>query len=499
MVEGERTAGRSDAELVQAFLDGDRGAFAAIFDRHGPAIHGFCTRVLGDPHTAADATQDAFVVAARRLGTLRDPARLRPWLYAVARNECTRQGRARDRVVPVEDVELMAASDRATDDATGAVEAAEVGALLWDAAAGLDDKDRILLELQLRHGLQGAELAEAAGIPAGQISMATGRLQERLERSVGALLVLRGARRECAGLQAVLDGWDGTFSVLTRKRVARHIDACDQCGERQRALVAPLGSLAVVPAVVPFALDDLPEGLRARVLGAVDDALGATPGDGVGGGGRGRRLVAAVAVVVLLLIGAAVGVRALGDDDGPTQVAAGSGAGSVTTTARATTTAARAATTSTTLPRATTTTTAATTPTSPASGGATTTVATTAPGSPKPPPTTTVPPNAAPKVGTPTSSGSATMQTSCNPANDRRTISAPVSDDHGIAKVVLRWTHSSSGAGEKPMVQSGGSWTAVLGPFETAGTATYRVVATDASGRTTSSATGAVTVDPCPG
>ena len=34
---------------------------------------------------------------------LRDPSRLRPWLYAIARNECTRHGRARDRAVPVDD------------------------------------------------------------------------------------------------------------------------------------------------------------------------------------------------------------------------------------------------------------------------------------------------------------------------------------------------------------------------------------------------------------
>ena len=44
--------------------------------------------VLSEPEDAADAVQDTFVIAAARLGGLRDPRKLRPWLYAVARNEC---------------------------------------------------------------------------------------------------------------------------------------------------------------------------------------------------------------------------------------------------------------------------------------------------------------------------------------------------------------------------------------------------------------------------
>ena len=38
--------------------------------------------------------QDTFVIAAGKLGGLRDPRKLRPWLYAVARNECHRRLRA---------------------------------------------------------------------------------------------------------------------------------------------------------------------------------------------------------------------------------------------------------------------------------------------------------------------------------------------------------------------------------------------------------------------
>ena len=255
-----------DVQLVGAIRGGDRQAFAQLYDRYAPAIHAFCSRMLNEPHTAADATQDTFVVAAQRLDQLRDPTRLRAWLYAIARNECTRHGRARGRVVPVAEPEVVSPVD--ADEPAAAASSAEVARLLWTAADGLDDRDRLLLELNVRHGLEGKELADAAGLPSGQISMATGRMRERIERSLGALLVARKGRSDCPGLQAVLADWDGTYSVLVRKRVARHVDGCDVCERRRASLVAPLGSLAALP----FALPDAD--IRERVLGLVDHLVG---------------------------------------------------------------------------------------------------------------------------------------------------------------------------------------------------------------------------------
>ena len=52
-------------------------------------LFGYCHVMLSDREDAADSIQDTFVVAATRLGDLQDPRKLRPWLYAVARNECT--------------------------------------------------------------------------------------------------------------------------------------------------------------------------------------------------------------------------------------------------------------------------------------------------------------------------------------------------------------------------------------------------------------------------
>jgi RNA polymerase sigma factor (sigma-70 family) len=275
-VRPRRPDARDDAELVRAATAGDRGAFAAIYDRYADRLHDFCWSVLRDRDEAADATQDAFVVAAERLGQLRDPERLRPRLYAVARSQAHRRIRARSRVAPEEQMTDL------PDPASGPEQAAEqsdLRDLVWNAAAGLSERDRALLDLHLRHGLEGAELGEAMGVEPGHAYVLLNRLRAQVERSLGALLVARLGRDDCPELSEILTDWDGRFSPLIRKRVARHVDTCPTCTGRRRAAASPLALLASVPPL------PAPASLRARVLERVDLTAGSGDG-GPGGGGE---------------------------------------------------------------------------------------------------------------------------------------------------------------------------------------------------------------------
>jgi len=267
---------QTDAELVAFARRGDRSAFAAIYDRYADKLFEFSRSVLRDSEVAADVTQDTFVLAAERLEQLREPSKLRAWLYAIARNEATRHGRARSRTAPTDEVAEVA-SDRAGPEELSARD--DLATLVWDAAAGLSERDRILLELTVRQGLDGQELADAIGTtPANAYSMAS-RLRDQVERSLGALLVARHARQDCDELQVLLAGWDGSFSPLVRKRVARHVERCEICGERRRSLASPLALLATIP-VVPA-----PAELREQVLGRIDLISHSSP---VGRHGRRR-------------------------------------------------------------------------------------------------------------------------------------------------------------------------------------------------------------------
>ena len=191
-----------------------------------------------------------FCTAAVQLTKLRDPDKLRPWLYAIARNEALRCIRLRRRECASDELPEAPSFEAGPDTLAARTELAN---LIAEAAGGLSDRDRSVLELSYRHGLDGPELAEALGVSPSNATKLVQRLRETIERSLGALLVARGAQRnpqECPELGAILANWDGHFNVLMRKRIARHIDDCATCERNRRNLVSPKALLGVVPILV---------------------------------------------------------------------------------------------------------------------------------------------------------------------------------------------------------------------------------------------------------
>jgi RNA polymerase sigma factor (sigma-70 family) len=274
---------RSDAALVQAYLAGDRDALGALYDRFSPGLFDTARAMLRDSDAAGDVVQDVFCVAATRLAQLRDPDRVKPWLYAVARHEIyrrtkrrSREGSSLDAYVEARGDDPMASPDPFAE-AAGVV-SADLASFVRDAAAGLDESDQLLLELSARQGLVGADLAAAMGISAGQAHSMLFRMRERLERAVGAVVVARAGRRRCPELATVLTNWDGSFDVLWRKRIARHIDACDTCQETRKGAAV----LSLAGAAPAFAA---PLALRDRTLHAAEAAARAAgSGEGSGSG-----------------------------------------------------------------------------------------------------------------------------------------------------------------------------------------------------------------------
>ncbi len=286
-----------DAELVRLAAAGDRDAWGSIYDRYADRLHDYCWSILRDRHEAEDALHDAFVTAATKLHQLRDPASLRPWLYTICRTHALARTRRRAREQPTDELPEMTAPSSDVDDP----DIEYLRQLVWDAAGGLAPRDRSVLDLHLRQGLQGQELAAALGVKEHHATVLLGRVRDHVDRSLGALLVARTGRRDCAELDELLVGWDGSLSPLLRKRVARHIDNCDVCRERRRRMVSPAALLAGVP-ILPA-----PGYLRDRVL---DDVALASSGHSDGQYVNTRVphwavLAAAAAVGLLVVVGAA--------------------------------------------------------------------------------------------------------------------------------------------------------------------------------------------------
>jgi RNA polymerase sigma factor (sigma-70 family) len=245
-----------DREVVAAIVAGDPDGLAEAYDRYAVPLYAYCCSMLREPADAADAVQDTFLVAIAKLRGLRDPAKLRPWLYAVARNESLRRLRAGNAVTALEEADLVPIPSASV---ASQAERADLQDLVRHAIDGLNPGDRDVIELNLSHQLEGDDLADALGVSRNHAHALLSRARNQLERSLGALIVARTGRKACPGLAVMLADWDGRLTVLMRKRISRHIEQCQSCGERKRRELTPALFAGAIPlvAVLPGFRDQL--------------------------------------------------------------------------------------------------------------------------------------------------------------------------------------------------------------------------------------------------
>ncbi len=86
-----------DGTLVWGVRNGDRSAFAELYDRRARLIRAICYDESRSSQTAADLTQEVFLRAYKNLGRLNEPDRFAAWLVGIARQVCREWRRRRRR------------------------------------------------------------------------------------------------------------------------------------------------------------------------------------------------------------------------------------------------------------------------------------------------------------------------------------------------------------------------------------------------------------------
>ncbi len=97
-----------ERDLIRRAQEGEREAFAELYDRHYLAIYNYFYYRLGDRETAEDLTADLFVRMVEKIDRYRDRGRpFLAWLYTIARNLLTdHYRRRRGEAVPLDDLPL---------------------------------------------------------------------------------------------------------------------------------------------------------------------------------------------------------------------------------------------------------------------------------------------------------------------------------------------------------------------------------------------------------
>lgn len=158
------------AVLIRA-SNGDPEALAQIMAAHSGDMARICMVISGDAEVVNEAVQAAWASAWRRLGSLRDPARLRPWLMAIAANQARQVLRSARRRRGYED----SVTPPAPADPGARAELLD----LAEAVSHLESDERRLLGLRFVGGLTSEEIARELG---GSASAVRGRIARIVKR-----------------------------------------------------------------------------------------------------------------------------------------------------------------------------------------------------------------------------------------------------------------------------------------------------------------------------
>jgi DNA-directed RNA polymerase specialized sigma24 family protein len=249
-----------DSEIVSAMRVSALAALAglaAAYDKYAPRLYGYCCWLLGESDAASEALRDTFVFAMTDLHGIGSPDRLRPHLYAVARDECRQRQQPQTAVPP-------------TRRPPGNRRPTSLRELIADTLASLDEREREVVELVFRHGLNHADLAFVLNMPRRQASALATRIQGQLVDTLAVPIVAYTGTQACPKLNDLLSGWDGHLTLWAKGDVERHVGECLTCES--------LRYQAFHPAIV-YALEssaEPPADLRAQVIALCVD--NATPG-----------------------------------------------------------------------------------------------------------------------------------------------------------------------------------------------------------------------------
>ena len=169
------------SDVVALAAHGDEAAFTRIVGAHHADMLKVCVAVCGDTSVAEEAVQAAWALAWRRLPSLRDADRLRPWLVSIAANQARDLLRKRRRQPVVE----LSVADLEQGSGRGDPSSRSGDIDLRNAMAKLDPADRALVALRYVAGLDSTELSRALGLSPSGTRARLARILERLRTELG--------------------------------------------------------------------------------------------------------------------------------------------------------------------------------------------------------------------------------------------------------------------------------------------------------------------------
>jgi len=178
-------------QLVQAARRHDVHAWDTLLQQHQLPLFAFAMELVRHREAALDIVQETFAGAVRHLGSLRDDAKFKSWLFGIAHQKCLQHFRKtlRRAAVFAETDELVdEALDPTAGDPRDLLLREEETSAFFALVERLPLAQRETLLLHVLEDFSLAEIAEISGVPVGTV-------KSRLFHAKGALRQLVEASR----------------------------------------------------------------------------------------------------------------------------------------------------------------------------------------------------------------------------------------------------------------------------------------------------------------
>jgi RNA polymerase sigma factor (sigma-70 family) len=218
-----------------------------------------------------DAVQSACRSFLAEAHGITEPGAVYKWIRTAAHRALLREVERRGRERPVDPVELarsegLVEADGPAEELIALEDEAELGMLVEEVAAGLNDRQRDVFSLWAS-GRRRSEIAAELGLKERAVKRA---LEETMQRSRAALAERAGGGCE-EGESLVLRFVCGIAEAGEALRARAHLERCGRCGSLADQLEAWREKAGVV--LGPVAIEAAHPGLVARVVGRAGEVI----------------------------------------------------------------------------------------------------------------------------------------------------------------------------------------------------------------------------------
>jgi len=171
-------------ELVLEARAGNQAAFSELVQRHIVGIRYAAVRVLGNNADAEDVTQNAFVIALKRLGELKVPAAFSGWLHQIAHRTALNKHRSRKGDVHIDPAAFC---DRHSLEPIDELMIAETRGNVRAGMNRLCEMDRTALRLYYFEGRSIEQMSDVLHAPQGTVKRRLHVARNRLGKQLAHL------------------------------------------------------------------------------------------------------------------------------------------------------------------------------------------------------------------------------------------------------------------------------------------------------------------------